>query len=106
MLARAVFGEPSAAKGKCCGAALTMEPDESRAGLVQVRDRPRLPERVDSQADRRYAEAEPSQAIVCEDASWTVTRRAVMSKAARSAPGIEGVVAVRMPWRSVRCQAE
>jgi hypothetical protein len=42
---------------------------------------------------------------VCEDASCTVTIGARSPKTVRSAPGMDGAVAVRTPCRRVRCQA-
>lgn len=48
--------------------------------------------------------AEPSHAIAWDEASWTVTMGARSGKHMRSAPGLLGAVAVRTPWRMVRCQ--
>ena len=42
---------------------------------------------------------------MCDAASWTVTTGARSANALRIAPGIDGAVAVRTPWRRVRCQA-
>ena len=49
--------------------------------------------------------AEPSQLMVCDAASCTVTTGARSANTVRSAPGMDGGVAVRTPCRRVRCQA-
>ncbi len=49
--------------------------------------------------------AEPIHAIACDDASCTVTTGVRSGSTARSAPGTDGVVAVRIACRNVRCHA-
>jgi hypothetical protein len=56
------------------------------------------------QRNDRAEGADPSQAIPSEAPPWMVTTGCLFLKAVRTAPGTEDAVAVRTPWRRVRCQ--
>ena len=87
-----------------------MEPESRSCARYRSLTDPDWPKPSTPRLTAGTPRAEPSQLSVCEAASCTVTIGArsakdLPRKAERSAPGMDGTVAVRTPWRSVRCQA-
>src|SRR5512145_2706400 len=93
------------ARARAASAALTTEPAVRSCSSYSSATVPDCPNWSTPTGTAGTPSAEPIQAMACEEASWTVTTGVRSGSTARSAPGTDGVVAVRIACRKVRCHA-